>query len=310
MSRSFIGFPSQLYKLQLIALPAETSNNGFGNQSRLPPTMVQAVFPWLTYGASSTKPNVSALVSNINAGAGSRQLLDRIRSVRIDNLGVPVPVFVSFPDINYTVVAPPNSVVWDVVRTGQFNATVTVEGFTTATLNTSPTTTVYFCNFDVVPFIDQEVNSSQSQRLSTANIATQPFFQGNFGVPALGDVPLGFNFNVNANTSFSISANFDRTAAFLYITEFAVFVTSPIIAGAAGFKGDITLLSITPGGETIFDIGISLIANATQQPGLLFRMPGQFKLDNTQTWIIAWNISAGAGSGLVSCGIAATQNPN
>lgn len=73
------------------------------------PKTVPLTIDWSLYGASSSNP-VAVGVNLLQLGT-SGKTLDRIRSVYIDNSFSPTPIYVFFPDTQFTVIAPPNSVV-------------------------------------------------------------------------------------------------------------------------------------------------------------------------------------------------------
>lgn len=275
--------------------------------------MVSAAINWFSYGASSLNPNIAVSVQSINAGAGPRQLLDRIKSVRIDNLGNNVPVYVTFPDTNYTVVAPPNSVVWEPVRTGQFNAIIIGEGFTSSVSLPLQNTTVFFCNFFVPPFIDQEINQAISLWLASANITHgNSILQQNYNAPAVGD-----QFFIGSILATAVSGTtstiFNFGAGFIYITNIDVIA---IEVTAAVFPASGQLIFESTGISGIFAFAPIGLASAASAAALspsqeLLRMPGNFKIDGTQTWRLRWLLVAGAfASGSFELNIAFSQNPN
>src|SRR5580704_7932466 len=99
--RSFIGFGQANY----IGIPETQGIKLAGIKG----VVIPLLFQWISYGASTAKPNINVLV-NVNNQACIA--MDQIRSVYIDNLGSDQPIYVNFPDTNYTIAAKPNSEGW------------------------------------------------------------------------------------------------------------------------------------------------------------------------------------------------------
>lgn len=283
--RNFSGVTTLPYKGTLFNQPANSNSAGFGQQQELPPVEVVTQFNWASYGASTTVPNISA-TCNLNA-KGPQQLLDRIRSVRIDNLGNPVPVYVYFPDTNYTVVAPPNTVVWEPVKTGQFTAQVIGLGFTD---NNIGSTAVYFCNFFAAPFIDYEFATSSPLWLASSNITRGgTIYNQNYGVPALGDQTIQYN---PAITAPGILQNnlmgTPYAGGFLYLTHVDFSLNNISVGG--GLNGLLEFVMESTGtAGVLYDLiyGVNNPAGFTAALGtqkMLNFSSMNIKLDATQTY--------------------------
>lgn len=289
--RIFANIPTQPYIGQLYALPTQTINTKFGNQAALPPTTIATVFNWASYGASTSKPNVGAII-NIPTTAQPRQLIDKILSVRIDNLGNPVPVYVYFPDTNYTVVAKPNSIVWEPVQTAAFQAYVFAEGFTTGQIGSSA---VYLCNFLVPPYVDDEFPQVADLWKASASITRGGnIFNTNFGTPALGDQFIQQNVTMQ-NAGQLVQVFPVLTGGFYYITSLSVSVAAsqPLTGGANG-TGQAIFESTGSSGlfrvQQYFlpasaDRGTTSVTAPNFGNGVIFQSgPVQWKIDATQLW--------------------------
>lgn len=177
MSRNFTLIPAQQLTFRPQSFPASLLN-----PASIKPAAVFVQIGWASYGGGSAKPDVNVLV-NVSVG-GPRQPIDIIRSVKIDNLGNPNPVYVYFTDTADTIVAPPNTIVWEPVVTNQKVANVICLGMTDGATGNS---TIYFTNFMISPYVDREVDQALSlYRGSTVIQRTNSLLPG-FGVPALGD---------------------------------------------------------------------------------------------------------------------------
>lgn len=184
MSLSFLGYPFTQYLGTPYALPMQIKD--------LSGKCVPLNFNWSAYGVGPANPN---LVVNVNLNANSNApILDKIRSIYIDNLASAVPIFVQFLDTNFTVVAQPNSAGWYPVFTNNYLFTVSGLGFTTDNI---PSTLIYVTNILVYAYTDNSLTSVQPQYIGT------PFIQGaqggaaiattGLGPPALGDQSQNFS---------------------------------------------------------------------------------------------------------------------
>jgi len=313
MARSFATVTGVPFAGNLVDLPAQARNTGFGKQkAELPPTIITVPIGWASYGANENNPNIAVQVTGLQGG-GARQLLDKILSVRIDNLGNDVPVYVYFSDTGYTVACPPNTIVWDSVQTGKFNALIIGEGFS----NTPGATSVYFCNFAQQPFVNNEIIQVQDLWLASAEITRgNSIFQQNFGIPALGDQFV--QAFVDPTINDSTAPVFSLGAGFVYITELVITVA------------EMSLVNSTPGqfaiGNAIFEsTGASGefsqaffgMQGAINPPLVdskeIFRVRGNFKLDATQQWQFRWNHASinttNFAGGIVRLDCAFTTNP-
>lgn len=286
MARNFLGIPGKPYIGVPFALPAHVQNTKFGNQPPLPPTTVAAQIDWITYGVSTVNPNMAVGINlGINQGGSPRQVIDKILSVRIDNLGNPVPIYVYFPDTNYTIVAKPNSVVWEPVETGQFNAVIIGEGFSTGQVGK---TNVYFCNFAAIPFSDDEFPQAAALWLASASITRGgTIFNQNFGIPALGDQTVQYSGFYN---SAGIVANniwgTPLSSGFIYLTHVDFSLIDSAITAASG--SSIVLIESTGTAGILYSLPEVQAGTANQinnQIQKLVQFSGMnIKLDATQTW--------------------------
>lgn len=135
------------------------------NPAQVPPRSIMAAFDWVNeYGGSTSNPNVNVLVG-MEAG-GAQMPVDIIRSVKIDNLGNSFPVYVYFLDTTDTIVAPPNTIVWEPVVTNAKIANVICTGIVNGV---RATTKVYFCNFFVPPYVNPEQSQSAPLLIASPN---------------------------------------------------------------------------------------------------------------------------------------------
>lgn len=147
------------------------------------PRSLLAQFDWSAdYGAGSAVPDV---VVNVGIAVGGAQLpIDQVRSVKIDNTGNSCPVYVQFPDSTDTIVAAPNTIVWEPVVSNAPYAYVILKGATTGGVGS---TNVYFCNVVVPPYVNAEVNQAVALYKGSTRIQRTNSTLPGFGPPALGD---------------------------------------------------------------------------------------------------------------------------
>jgi len=305
MARSFAGITPKAYIGEPYDLPTQTRNSVFGRQQNLPPTAVTVSIPWIDYGASSSNPNILVNVNSMQF-QGPRQSIDRIVSVRIDNLGNPVPVYVYFPDTAYTVVAPPFTVVWEWVQTGQFSAQIIGEGFATGQVGN---TIVYFCNFFVPPSVNYEFEQSAALYLASATISRgNTIYNQNYGTPSLGDQIS--NVQANIGTAGQINNLFNTpSTGYIYLNSMFAYVNVYNVPVQVGVT--LYLESTGPSGILIDlvasaqAVGVALVIN----PWIaLYSM--NLKLDATQQWRQRLTLSGTGGQAFINTSYVYTANPN
>lgn len=269
MARSFIGFGQSPYIGVLQPFPNHLVPGSF---------IIPAFLNWLSYGASSAKPNVNVLTDMTQAP----RLKDswKIRSVYIDNLNSNVPIYVFFPDSGFAVVAPPNSTDWYPAFTNGRTAWIIGEGFATGAI---PSTLIYFSDALMIPYSISEFDQSAPlYRASSLITRGSTIYNTNFGIPALGD----------QNTSGTVAANLlggvaavnfsvPPTSGFWYITGYQwVLVNNNATAttqGACQFE------STGPTG-TVLVARYACIATADEPVTQVESLPCQLKLSALESY--------------------------
>lgn len=292
--RSFIGFGQVPY----IGTPYAVSTKLVGIASAAIPLL----FQWISYGASSAKQNVNVLV-DISLQPCAK--MDQIRSVYIDNLGSDNPVYVNFPDTNYTVVAKPNSEGWYPVFTNARQLWVIGEGFLTGDI---PQTFLILSNTFMPPAVNVELDNSVPLFKATAAIQRgNTIYSSNLGAPALGDEFIFQAVDVAAtNTLQPIFAN-TPSAGFITVTALQIFLSINSNAGACAIRLNWGSTGVA---GTIWSQGFSLSGANQSFNGFVFNMPGQWKFDASQTYFVNTTLNSGAPSGLATFSYSYTVNPN
>lgn len=301
--QSFVGLPTKPYIGVPYTLPVSVRNSRFSGERKLPPTCAATIWQWAQYGASTVVPNVAGTI-NLQAQIPGVTLIDQIRSVRIDNLGNSAPVYVQFPDTLYTIVAPPNTVVWERAETAGLQAVVAGEGFTNANVGV---TAVYFCNYEVPPFIDYQFPTAQQLWLASSTITRgTSIYNQNFGTPALGDQMASYNDAVTVNGVLENGIwGTPYASGFLYLTAIDMIYSNSNNAAA--------LINVfvesTGSAGVLFERTIN--SYAVNNLSSLVRLSGlNIKLDATQTWRIRVSgLTVGAVATLSSMFVF-TTNPN
>lgn len=248
------------------------------------PRSLVATFNWKTdYGAGTNKPNVNVLVGM--QGGGAQLPIDQIRSVKIDNLGNDFPVYVFFLDSTDTIVAPPNTVVWEPVVTNQALANVVMLGATDAGLGQ---TRVYFCNIVVPPYVDAEIDQAVALWKASASISKGTILQNmNYGVPCLGDQT--FDDSIILNNGGSGTINFPIPATgFIYFNGFY----ANVIKGGGTDDGNTSVATLGVNGNDLWSWRwLNVGANLERQfppvnnMNLKFAATDNFTLDYTGTTV-------------------------
>lgn len=191
------------------------------NKATVEPRSLLAQFNWATdYGAGTAKPAVNVLVNLQSGQGGAQQQIDQVRSVKIDNLGNPAPVYVYFLDTTDTIVAPANTIVWEPVVTNSKIANVILDGASDG--SGVGRTKVYFCNYFVPPYVNAEISQAIALYKGSPTIQRTNTLQPGFGPPALGDQGKGVQLAAGIVGDFAIML--PATTGFYYITSLAFAV--------------------------------------------------------------------------------------
>jgi hypothetical protein len=235
MSISFAGIAAQSY----IGAPFNQPVQIAGTAGRA----VKFNVTWLTYGGGSANQNI-VISANCQAGAGTNQtqLLDLIRSVYIDNTGNPLPVYIQFPDTEFTVTAAPYSTGWYPVFTNLFTLNIACLGLTNANVNNNGmlnATLIYVTNIRVVAYSDTALQSVENQELAS------PVSGGGSSIADVLIVTAGSGL-ANGNLSVTggggenatVSARLDQFGSVIDVDLVDAgngFITSPVIETSSGF---------------------------------------------------------------------------
>lgn len=258
---------------------------------------------WSVYGASTLTPNVAV---GFDFSAQAFVSLDQIRSVYIDNLGSSSPVFVTFPDTSYTIVAKPNSEGWYPAYTNSQQFVVTGLGFNSASL---PVTEVLVSNAVLPPAVNNEIDTSVAYWLASSQITRgTTIYNQNLGTPALGDqfTTAVLNLATDANIQSNLFGT-PYTTGFIYIVDCMVFIASPTTAANGGNQ----LFFESTGIAGVFLAPTFSIQSTILTPGLaIVQQRGNWKLDATQTWRVRNSVQSGAMQGAARFDFTWTYNPN
>lgn len=214
MSISFAGLPGKQYIGQLYPLSVRYS----GQPGRVVPLHVD----WASYGVVAGQ---AGQVINVTIrGSNQGQLLDRIRSIKIDNTASDVSCYILAPDTQDMIVAPPNTTGWYPIMTNVFEFQIVMLNFG----NRIPSTQIFVSNIDVIPFTDVEIGTTEvlykgSPLIQRTNTATP-----GYGLPALGDQLFYTTFElINAFLPTETPVNFNGlpfgAPGFLYMTDVRIW---------------------------------------------------------------------------------------
>lgn len=283
MSRNFLPVPFAPYKGQFSGRPF----NYYGKKG----TIVLADIQWGTYqfaglAPGDLNPDVSVQIS-LNAAAAQIVSINwTIQSVYIDNEGVDFPVYVYFPDTQFTVSAPPNSSGWYQVFSNARQGWVTALGVTNS--SAGQRTKVFFTDIQMTPFLDVEIPSALQLWLGSTTIQRTNTTQPGLGTPALGDQKITQSLGlIAAATNFTIPA-FGPFAApsFLYLTQIQVSITGFLNDGAPGVGQHILSNDITGNVQVIDATGGSNDGTKLGNPAVIFDMHGQLRFPAQANWIV------------------------
>lgn len=155
-------------------------------QCRVPaqePKVVRIDINWADYWPV-THPADLGIIVNLFGNTPETAKMDRLVSIKIDNVGSTVPIYVQFQDSLDIVTAPPNTAVIMPIMTngGQFK--VFARGLTAGFI---PRTSIYVANFMMVANVDPEIQLVFPQYLGSPTVQRANALTPGFGPPALGD---------------------------------------------------------------------------------------------------------------------------
>lgn len=267
-----------------LRIPIRNTPASLYNAGYVPPRSLMASFDWtIDYAASAANPDINVLV-NVQAG-GAQEPIDYIRSVKIDNTGNSFPVYVYFLDTTDTIVAPPDTIVWEPVVTNGKVANVILQGAGNAGLGQ---TKVYFCNFFVPPYIDPAVNRVVPQWLGSPTIQRSNILTPGFGPPALGDqffsTPVLLSAGTGKNNSIPLWGC-PYSAGFIYVTGIWFSLSNGFtnVANAV-----IPMFRIKEGSNILCEADLPIAdyhINGLNSNNFLALTGLQLRLDATKSWI-------------------------
>lgn len=292
--RSFLGFGQVPYIGQPSTNPIKLAG--------ISGVQIPLLFNWLSYLASTSRPNINVLVDVDNTVCRS---LDQIRSVYIDNLGSDNPVYVYFPDTQYTIAAKPNSEGWYPAFTNARKIWIIGEGFLTGSI---PSSFVILCNIPLPASVNTEIDNAVTLYKASPTITRgTTIYNSRLGTPALGDQLFTAQLLPATIVGATVPLwNTPYPSGFLYVTGILIYglgISNAVLNG---------------GGMVIESTGIAgnlMSPSWIQQPnippgyvGEILKLEGlQTQLDATQSWR-ARMTTAGDG-GVVQIYSSFTQQP-
>lgn len=268
--RSFLGFGQVEYIGQPQPFPIKLG--GIAGKH------IPLLFQWLSYGASTSQPNINVLV---DVDTGLCKSFDQIRSVYIDNLGSPNPVYVFFPDSNYCISAKANSEGWYPALTNAKKVWVVGEGFLTGQI---PQTAISLSNLPSIPAVNTEIDQSASLFLASPTIARgTSIYNTSLGSPALADqFFLSDLLDVGTLGSIVPIWNTPYGNGFLYINS--LFLNCPAFGGPVPGLSSFTVSIESTGVAGVLATPSNESTNGVGFSSLNFFAGANIKLDATQSW--------------------------
>lgn len=184
MSQSFAGIAALPYigtyfKKPIPLFPGELALQGNRAKSTVPLNIV-----WNTYWQVLANPTSLGVQVSLDANNASGALIDKIRSVKIDNTNSTVPIYIIFPDTLDVITCPPQTVVVENVISDSLQFTIYAIGLSTGFI---PTTLIQLLNYCLSPTLDPAVQTVYPQALGSPTIQRGNVITPGYGPPALGD---------------------------------------------------------------------------------------------------------------------------
>lgn len=243
---------------------------------------------WLSYGVGSARPNVNIAV---DLRRKECEKLVEIRSVYIDNLGSNVPIYVSFPNNAYVVVAKPNSEGWYPVFSADKVAVITGLGFSDADVLANATqSTVIFSNIIIQPDVNVEIDNAVALWKASPLITRgNNIYNATYGIPALGDQTEPHNDFITGTGVLATNLwQSPYASGFIYLNAISIKCNNiqPVTGTLAQFSFVIESTGIS---GTLYSFSYAKFASyggdVVAADYEFIQMSGmQLKLDATETW--------------------------
>lgn len=298
--RDFSGVPSFGFRGQYIQAPVAFDLTPVKVPVSVPLTIDWSIYRNAAIAAGNNGVNVGVDIVLVGNTAGV--IIERVRSVKIDNTNSLTPVYVFVPDTGDTISCPPNATLTYPVQTRGYNFKVIAEGLNA---NNLPLTRVTFYNVALPPALDPEIQTNFPLYKASPTITRgTTIFNQNFGSPALGDQIFSVASNFSTGGILSNVFGSPYSTGFIYITS--MFVKAFVPAGAATGLWNVVLESTGISG-ILFTFGDVAILNQNMAPtAQMSNMNVQ--LDATQTWQL--RCTAAQSVIVIQAHFAFTVNPN
>lgn len=274
MSRLFAPQFTAPYIGSVFARPIADNPNVIVSPQCVPVSIDWNVY-WQVAGNSPSTISIQMNLTGANAQVG---VIDRIRSVKIDNTGSSVPIYIQFLDTLDVIVCPPNTVVTERCNTQSLNPIIYAVGLSAGFL---PKTMIQFMNVWLPPNVDPEIQTVFPQWAGSPAIQRSNLLTPGYSSPALGDqvdsnnVSTGIAGSVNVLQTPRASGVFVLTAASIKLASGAA-ASSPaqnnIFLESTGLSGILYNMVVPSLGATFS------LQDAYSQSGL------QLRLNATEVW--------------------------
>jgi len=169
MARNFLQYP-------FAAFQGNFSSKAFNDTQGTQHLSVLAAVGWSNYSIGGAplglaNPNFSVLVNLNAAGPNTVSQTWQVISVYIDNEAVNFPVYLYFPDTQFSLSCPANSSGWFRVFTLGRQAYVTGLGISNQDIANNAVTNVFFTDAFSVPYLDQENPTAVDMRLASPSFS-------------------------------------------------------------------------------------------------------------------------------------------
>lgn len=303
MARNFLSLPSAPYNG---VYSSKAFNTGRGQQKG---EMVPVDILWGSYqanGASlgSANPNFAVAVNLNTAGPSTVSGTWTPQSVYIDNEGVDFPVYVYFPDTQFSVSAPANAAGWYEVYTLARQALVCGLGIDDNAVTQAQRTRVFFTDVAMVPSLDQEQQSAIDLWIGSDTIQRENLPLSGYGAPALGDQTFSGQITLLGNSVINLASMTTTAKQSLYVTEFKLYATGIIGTGQLVIFFENSIDGPVYSAE--------VFGNATYPiNGVVNGFVGNVKYGASRTFTLNSTLAAGAfGNGVLNYSFTFTKSSN
>lgn len=307
--RNFLQYPFGVYSGPLVSKGITYCGR---RATVLPITVTWANYSFAGSSLGANVPNFAIRVSYGARGPGNLPDDWQAQSVWVDNEGVDFPVYIYFPDTQFSIPVAANSAGWFPLSSNDREFFIVAIGIPTSSVVANQETLVILSEFNMPPYIDYEQQTSLIQQLGSPVIQRSNILLPGIGSPALGDQLMSKTIGLvsgSPGTAIPEWGPFDAPF-FLYITQLQITINAFTNTGASSSIVGVELRNSVDGivyASTAY--GGSNNGLNTGNPAIITDLRGNFRFNAQSSWTLVLATSVAVTNGQMNWNFAYTLNP-